>query len=103
MGDDQSTRRDVRVSAEVAELVGAENLNRLRTGAAFGPFTCWRCRRPGDTNREPSTVIAERYRLTTRVILAHPQCASFQVVDIDADGPPGIYSPLARGLWRSPG
>jgi hypothetical protein len=40
------TRRDIRASAEVAELVGAADLERLRTGAAFGPFTCWRCRRP---------------------------------------------------------
>jgi hypothetical protein len=53
------TRRDIRASAEVAELVGAEDLQRLRTGAAFGPFTCWRCRRPGDANREAATVIAD--------------------------------------------
>ena len=92
------TRRDIRVSAEVAELVGAEDLERLRTGAAFGPFTCWRCQRPGDTNREPAAVIAERYRLTARVTLAHPQCAPSQVVDIDADAPPGMYSPDRGGM-----
>jgi hypothetical protein len=53
------THRDICASAEVAELVGAEDLQRLRTGAAFGPFTCWRCRRPGDANREAATVIAD--------------------------------------------
>lgn len=92
------TRRDIRVSAEVAELVGAEDLERLRTGAAFGPFNCWRCRQPGDTDREPATVIAERYRQTARVTLAHPRCAPSQVVDIDADGPPGMYSPDREGM-----
>ena len=35
------THRDIRASAVVAELIGAEDLERLRAGAAFGPFTCW--------------------------------------------------------------
>jgi hypothetical protein len=85
--------RDIQASAEVAELIGAEDLARLRTGAAFGPFRCWRCCAHGDASQEPATVVAERYRLITRVTLAHPRCAPSQVVHIDADGPPGMYGP----------
>jgi hypothetical protein len=43
-------------------------------------------------------VIAERYRLSTRVTLAHPRCAPSQVVEIDADAPPGMDSPAGGAM-----
>ena len=93
--------RDIQASAPVADLIGAENLDRLRHSPAYGPFTCWHCGLHGDANTEPATVIAElgpddAYTETTTVIaqrdegaartaLAHAECSPSQVVSTGVD------------------
>jgi len=95
--------RDIQASAEVADMIGAENLDRLRHSAAYGPFTCWHCGLRGDANTEPATVIAELgtgdgYTEATTVIaerdegaartaLAHAECSPSQVVSTGAATP----------------
>jgi hypothetical protein len=92
--------RDIRAGAEVIDMIGAENLDRLRDSPAYGPFTCWHCGSRGDANTEPATVIAElgpgdSYTATTTVIaerdegaartaLAHAECSPSQVVSTGA-------------------
>lgn len=95
--------RDIRASAEVADMIGAENLHRLRNSPAYGPFNCWHCGARGDANTEPATVIAElgpgdaySERSTViaqpdegaaRIALAHAECARSQVVSPGAPAP----------------
>jgi hypothetical protein len=45
---------------DVAAIVGAEDLARLREGAAFGQYTCWKCGRPGSV--ELQTRLREQRR-----------------------------------------
>ena len=105
--------RDIRASAEVADMIGAENLHRLRHSPAYGPFTCWHCHGPGDANTEPATVIAElgpgdAYTESATVIaelhegaartgLAHAECARSQVV---STGAPAPVAPAEPGTGR---
>jgi hypothetical protein len=77
--------RDIRASADVRALVGAELLRRLHDDP-FGRFDCCLCGRGGDTAR-PTTVLVERYRSAHVVMLAHAGCADSQVVVVDADAP----------------
>jgi len=85
--------RDIRASAEVAGMIGAENLHRLRRSPAYGPFTCWHCHGPGDANTEPATVIAELYEGAARITLAHAECARSQVVSTGAPAPAALTEP----------
>jgi hypothetical protein len=80
--------RDIRASAEVADMIGAEDLHRLRHSPAYDPFTCWHCHGPGDANTEPATVIAELDEGAARIALAHAECARSQVVSTGAPAPP---------------
>jgi hypothetical protein len=105
--------RDIRASAEVAGLIGAENLHRLRDSPAYGPFTCWHCGRRGDVNTEPATVIAElgprdayaesttviahRDDDTARTALAHAECSPSQVV---STGAPTLVALTELGTGR---
>jgi hypothetical protein len=76
---------NVRASRRVMALVGLDELDRLH-GDAFRRFTCCVCGRPGRTDADPATVIAQRYRLgTVRVRLAHARCADSQVIDVDQE------------------
>jgi hypothetical protein len=79
--------RDIRASAEVADMIGAENLDRLRHSPTAGPFTCWHCQARGDTNTEPATVIAELHDGVPEIALAHAECMRSQVVRPDAPAP----------------
>jgi hypothetical protein len=107
--------RDIRASAEAADLIGAQNLHRLRHGAEYGPFTCWHCGLRGDANTEPATVIAElgpsdAYTEATTVIaardegaaartaLAHAECSPSQVVSTGAATP---AAPTESGTGRA--
>ncbi|HEY4456019.1 MAG TPA: hypothetical protein VGN81_17030 [Pseudonocardiaceae bacterium] len=92
--------RDVQVSAEVASLIGTENLHRLRHSPEYSTFTCWHCGLRADANTEPATVVAELgpvdepHRATTvpaedqqgavRTALAHAECSPSQVVNTGA-------------------
>lgn len=89
--------RDIRVSAEVAEVIGAENLHRLPHSPADGPFTCWACHATGDPNTEPASVIAELHDGVPRIALAHAECMRSQVVGPDAPAPavPTLLGPGA--------
>jgi hypothetical protein len=105
--------RDVQAGAAVADMIGAENLDRLRHSAAYGPFTCWHCGLRGDANTEPATVIAElgprdAYTEATTVIaqrdegaartaLAHAECSPSQVVSTGA-APVDLTEPGTRGM-----
>jgi hypothetical protein len=118
--------RDIQASAEVADMIGAENLDRLRNSPAYGPFTCWHCGLRGDANTEPATVIAElgprdAYTEATTVIaqrdegaartaLAHAECSPSQVVstgaatpiDLTELGTGGMAARLGgAGHWRT--
>jgi hypothetical protein len=100
--------RDIRASAEVADMIGAENLHRLRHSPAYGPFTCWHCHGPGDANTEPATVIAElgpgdaytepatviaELHDGARIALAHAECARSQVVSTSTPAPAALTEP----------
>ena len=96
--------RDIRASAEVAGMIGAENLHRLRHSHESGPFTCWHCHGPGDANTEPATVIAEPCEGAARIALAHAECARSQVVSTGAPAPSGRTEPgTGRIATRSGG
>ena len=85
--------RDIRASAGVADMIGAENLHRLRHSPACGPFTCWHCHGPGDADTEPATVIAELQEGAARIALAHAECARSQVVSAGAPAPAALTGP----------
>jgi len=85
--------RDIRASAEVADMIGAENLHRLRHSPEYGPFTCWHCHGPGDADTEPATVIAELQEGAARIALAHAECARSQVVSTGAPAPAALTEP----------
>ncbi len=85
--------RDIRASAEVADMIGAEDLHRLRHSPAYDPFTCWHCHGPGDANTEPATVIAELSEGAARATLAHAECARSQVVSTGAPAPAALTEP----------
>jgi hypothetical protein len=74
--------QDLEVSAEVAELVGAENLRLLAEQAAAGGYTCTVCERRASSLAEPASVVVVRYGTVTSVKLAHVACASSRVVDV---------------------
>jgi len=93
--------RDIRVSAEVADLIGAENLHRLRDSPADGSFICWACQAPGDTDTEPATVIAELHDGVPRITLAHAECMRSQVVSTDAPAPAAPPKPGSRADRRT--
>lgn len=77
--------RDIRVSAEVADLIGAEHLDRLRHDPAHGPFTCWHCESRGDADTEPAAVIVARHDGGLTIGLAHADCMGSRVVGPDAE------------------
>ena len=79
---------DIRASAEVRALIGAENLAELEKDA-YASFRCPECGLPG-TTVEPTSVVARRFRKTVTVDLAHAACTRSLVDDIDADPPPGL-------------
>jgi hypothetical protein len=114
--------RDIQASAEVADLIGAENLDRLRHSPAYGPFNCWHCGLRGDANTEPATVIAElgpgdvyteastviaqRDEGAARTALAHGECSPSQVVSTGAAAPIDLTEEMAArlggaGHWRT--
>lgn len=95
MSETMTLMRDIRSCPEVTALVGAEQLARLRTGAAFGPFRCWSCGKPGDASTEPAVLIAEQYDLAVRATLAHARCTDSRVVTISAAAPPGVTDTAA--------
>lgn len=73
---------DIRVSAEVERLIGADILPRLRAGG-FRFYDCVACGQPGDTV-EPTTVVVHRHpNATATVHLAHAQHAASGIVEVD--------------------
>jgi hypothetical protein len=79
---------DIRASAEVRALIGAENVAELEKDA-YAAFRCPGCGRPGAT-AGPTSVVVRRFRKTVVVELAHAECMPSLVDDIDADPPPGL-------------
>jgi hypothetical protein len=91
---------DIRASAEVRQLIGAENLHRLAT-EAYSSYDCVRCRRAGRTIY-PTSVVVYLYReYTAAVELAHARCAPSDVIEVDADPPPGIGLDPGRADMRA--
>jgi hypothetical protein len=84
------TMRDIRVSTEVAAIVGEEDLARLRTSPAFGRYTCWACGRTGSPDTEATTVVVELHELAARVALAHARCTPSQLVQVSGAPAPGL-------------
>jgi hypothetical protein len=81
-----SVMPDIRASAEVRRLIGAETLGRLEAGA----FSSYRCVKCGKFSRtaQPTTVVVLRYRgAKAEVELAHADCADSEIVEVDADPP----------------
>ena len=91
--------RDIQVSAEVASLIGTENLDRLRHSPEYSTFICWHCDMRADAITAPATVIVElgpvdephRAAVITeeqegaaRTALAHAECSPSQVVNTGA-------------------
>jgi hypothetical protein len=79
---------DIRASAEVRALIGAESLAELEQDA-YASFRCPECGLPGHT-AAPTSVVARRYGKTVVVDLAHAGCRPSRVDEIDAALPPGL-------------
>src|SRR5262249_60378557 len=84
--------RDIRASAEVRALIGAEPLQRLHADA-YQSYGCAACGRPGTTT-EPTTVTAERGPAAVRVTLNHAACAPSRVRSVHPDPPPPRLLPI---------
>lgn len=69
------------VSAEVAELIGAENLRLLAARAASG-YTCSVCRQQAASLDDPASVVVFRDATLTAVKLAHTRCSGSRVVEV---------------------
>ncbi len=71
---------DVRASAEVEALIGAEALGRL-SSPAFASFNCSQCGRPGIT-AQPSAVVVylDPGQFQARVTLAHAACGPSRII-----------------------
>lgn len=99
--------RDIQASAEVADLIGAEHLERLRHSPDYDTFNCWHCGLRTDANAEPATVIAEREEGAVRAALAHAECSPSQVVTTGTAALPELAAgATAAGLdgaahWRT--
>jgi hypothetical protein len=89
---------DIRASAEVKALIGAENLAELEKGA-YASFRCPGCGLPG-TTAAPASVVARRYGKTVVVDLAHAGCMPSRVDEIDAEPPPGLGLDGSRADMR---
>ena len=74
--------RDIRASAEVPALIGAEKLRELH-GNAFVQSECWQCGREGRTIG-PTSVIVLANRVFRVVMLAHAACAGSHILGVDA-------------------
>lgn len=91
---------DIRASAEVQKLIGAESLRRLSTDA-YSFYRCVRCRQVGRTT-DPTSVVVYLYRGHKAVVeLAHAWCADSQIVEVDADPSPGIGLDSGRADMRA--
>lgn len=91
---------DVRASAEVQQLIGAENLQKLST-EAYSSYDCVRCRQAGRTTY-PTSVMVYLYRdYTAAVGLAHASCAHSEIIEVDADPPAGIGLDPGRADMRA--
>jgi hypothetical protein len=79
--------RQILASPQVEALIGTETIQQLYEDP-YAMYTCMQCGRPGTTS-DATTVIAEKYRYACMVSFAHERCAESQVIEIDADLPPG--------------
>ena len=80
---------DIRASAAVKALIGAEeNLAELEKDA-YASFRCPDAA-PRGHHSAPTSVVARRYGKTVVVDLAHAGCTPSRVDEIDADPPPGL-------------
>lgn len=73
---------DIRASAEVRALIGAEKLRELH-GSAFVRYECWQCGKEGRTT-EPTSVIVLAHRVFRVIKLAHAACAGSHIIGVDA-------------------
>ena len=80
--------RNIRASAEVEALIGAENLRELE-GDAFLWYVCRVCDKRGSTEN-PTSVVVDLYPHIALVELAHADCTDSKIVRVDAGVPPGI-------------
>jgi hypothetical protein len=71
---------DIQASAEVAQLIGAENLRELSTGA-FRFYECAGCHRLGDT-ADPTRVVVHRHPNAVAVLMAHARCADSEIIEV---------------------
>jgi hypothetical protein len=93
--------RDIRASAEVRALIGAENLRELYEDA-FARHECWQCGRTGRMT-EPTSAIVLGYRVFRAVRLTHAGCADSHIIEIDAAGMRAVASqPTRRNTASTP-
>ena len=76
--------RDIRASAEVRALIGADKLRELH-GDALARYECWRCGRTGRTTGATSVIVLG-YRVSRVVKLAHAGCADSHIIEVAAAG-----------------
>jgi hypothetical protein len=74
--------RDIRASAEVRALIGADKLRELH-GKAFARYECWQCGRQGRTAGATSVIVVG-HRALRVVMLAHAACADSHIIEVDA-------------------
>ena len=86
--------RDIRASAEVRALAGAEKLRDMQ-GDALVRYECWPCGRTGRT-AEPTSVIVLGHPVFRAVRLAHAGCADRQIIEAGAAG----MSAVGGDLWH---
>ncbi|GAB2828956.1 hypothetical protein GCM10022221_29270 [Actinocorallia aurea] len=88
MSDGQG--RQVVIGAAVAAVLGAEKVAELMAGPEPGAYECVICDRPGDADREPTSVLVRRFpvaehpdRPLLNIIWAHEACSPSKVEDRD--------------------
>ncbi|MCW2937819.1 MAG: hypothetical protein JWN00_804 [Actinomycetia bacterium] len=91
--------RDIRISDEVLEVVGTQRAQALRTEPLRFPddpgnYECVECKRPGDADTEPTSVVVYRYTKLINIVFAHASCAPSTVThcgDLDMRGIMGTH------------
>ena len=93
--------RDIRASAEVRALIGAEKLRELQGDSlrAVRLLAVWQ----GGWTTEPTSVVVLGYRIFRVAKLAHAACADSQIIEVDAAGMRAVASePTRRNTASTP-
>jgi hypothetical protein len=83
--------RDIRMSGEVAGVVGRELSDSMRAGPEPGRYECAVCNGPGDADSEATSIVVHRYPQYLNVVYAHASCAAPAVVQREGGDLSALY------------